>query len=582
MKKIHHFIKTRKILSGIIIILIILAGYWAYGKITSTAGESSYILGKAQIKDIITTVTGTGQISASSQVDLKSKVSGDLVYLNTKANGTQVKKGDLIAQVDSTNALISLESAKIAYEKLVAPADAPTLLQSQNSLSSAVTANKKSYDDGFNSVVSAFTDIPTIMSNFNDMLYSRTGYLQTENIRSVGQSALDLQNKAGVSFDKANAEYNSLLVQYKSISRTDTSSTIETLVSNTYNLTKDISEAIKDAQNTADYVRTQRNDSAGTTAISTIASWTNTMNADVANLLSAKNTITSSINDVAQNTANLHKLQQGATDLDIAAQQLNLQQAENSYADYFIRAPFDGVLARLSVKSTDTVSGSTVIGTIVSPQQVADITLNEVDAEKVHVGQNVTLTFDAVDGLSINGTVTTVDLVGTVTQGVVNYNIEITLNSQDDRVKSGMSVSASIVVDTKSGVLTVPNSAIKTQGKMSYVQVFNPPLITTTKSLTAIPSKVAPTQKVVQLGVSNDSLTEITSGLNEGDQIVIRTIAGTTASTATAPSLLSAVGAGGRGGYGGGGGGTRTTGTTGGSTASSATRTTTSSATSAK
>jgi multidrug resistance efflux pump len=52
-------------------------------------------------------------------LDIKSKASGNLVYLNTTANGQAVKKGDLIAKVDTRDALISLESARIAYAKLV-------------------------------------------------------------------------------------------------------------------------------------------------------------------------------------------------------------------------------------------------------------------------------------------------------------------------------------------------------------------------------------------------------------------------------------------------------------------------------
>jgi HlyD family secretion protein len=547
MKKIRHFIKNKKILSVIILAIVIFGGYYIYSKYTNTSTQNSYIVSRARIGNVSTTITGTGQVYASIQLDIKSKASGNLVYLNTTANGQAVKKGDLIAKVDTRDALISLESARIAYAKLVKPADAPTLLQAENNLSDAIQTNNKSYSDGFNNIVDAFIDIPNIMTGLDNMLYSRNGYLQAENIRSVGETALDLQIKAGMSYDRAKSHYDNLLQQYKSISNTSSSSTIESFVSGTYNLAKEISEVVKNTQNAVDFVKNQRNDTAGTTAQSNIASWSNTITSDVSNLLSSKTTIASSLQSIMQQTLNLEKIAQGATDLDIASQNLQLRQAENSYEDYFIRAPFDGILARLSVKPTDVVSNGTIIGTIVSSQRILTITLNEVDVAKVRVGQKVKITFDAISDLVVDGSVSTVDLVGTVSQGVVNYNVEIALETKDERIRSGMSASASIITESKDGVVTVPNSAVKTQRNIkgetsNYVEVFNPPLTIARNSASASAgtvSTVPPQRKIVQIGLVDDTNTEIISGLVEGDQVVIKTIMGTTVTTARTPTTAT-------------------------------------------
>jgi HlyD family secretion protein len=257
----------------------------------------------------------------------------------------------------------------------------------------------------------------------------------------------------------------------------------------------------------------------------------------------SKTTIVSTTESVKKKNADLVKLKTGPDSLDISAQKLSLQQAQNNYDDYFIKAPFDGVLARLSVKSTDTVSNGTTIGTLISSQKIATITLNEVDVEKVRVGQNAELTFDAIQGLKIAGTVITVDLVGTVSQGVVNYNVELSLDEQDERIKSGMSVTADIKTETTQNVIIVPNSSVKTQGRMNYVEVFENPL-PMIKGNTPLTSIIPPIQKKVEIGTSNDSFTEIISGINEGDQVVVRTI--TTAVVAkTTPTIFSAAGVGG-------------------------------------
>lgn len=525
MKKIKNhiinFIKRKKVLSITIILMVAVGAYWIYTKSTSTTGQTSYVVSKVVRGSIITTITGTGQVSALSQIDIKSKASGDLVYLNTQANGQQIKKGTLIAQVDTKDAAITLESARIAYEKAVKPATATTLLQAENSLSDAILSNKKSYEDGFTAITNTFTDLPTIITGLNDMLYSRNGYLQTENVRTIGQTALDYQSKAGMSFDKVNVSYNSLLTNYKNLSRTSSTSTIQSFAQSSYLLVRDMSEVMKNTQNAIDFIRAQRNDSAGTTAASSASTWASTINTDLSNLLSAQTTMTSTVQNIAQKTADLIDLKNGADSLDIRSQQLSLLQKENDYQNYFIRAPFDGLLAKLSVKSTDSVSAGTIIGTLVSSQKLTTITLNEVDVSKVHVGQKAKLTFDAIDGLTIDGTVTTVDLIGTVSQGVVNYNVEIMMDTQDDRIKSGMSTSASIIVDSKENVLTVPNSAVKTLGKITYIETGNPPV------------KVN-----VEIGLSNDTKTEIISGLKEGDSVITRTITGAKVTTAATPSLF--------------------------------------------
>lgn len=521
MKKIKHFIKTKRVLSIVILLILIGGSYWIYKKFTVTASQTTYITAKVKRENLETTITGTGQVSASSQVEIKSKASGDLTYLNTQANGTMVKKGTLIAQIDTRDAAITLESARIAYEKATKPADASDILTAENALSDAVLSNKKSYEDGFNTLVKAFLDLPEVMTGLNDTIYARNAYLQTEKARSVGQIALAYREKAALSYDKAKTNYDALLDEFKNISRTSSTSTIESFTEKTYLLAKDISEALKNTQNAVEYMKTQREQTEGETPIASITSWTTTINSDLTNLLSSKTSMVSTAQDIVKKTSDLSDLKNGLDSLDLRAQQLSLLQKQNDYQDYFIRAPFDGLLAKLSVKATDSVNSGTAIGTLVSSQKLTSITLNEVDVSKVHVGQKAKLTFDAIDGLTIDGTVTAVDLIGTVSQGVVNYNVEIMLDTQDDRIKSGMSVSASIIVESKENVLTVPNSAIKTLGKQTYIETGNPP------------------KKVnVQIGISNDTSTEIISGIDEGSEIITRTILGTAVKTTTAPSLF--------------------------------------------
>jgi multidrug efflux pump subunit AcrA (membrane-fusion protein) len=78
-----------------------------------------------------------------------------------------------------------------------------------------------------------------------------------------------------------------------------------------------------------------------------------------------------------------------------------------------------------------------------------------------------------------------------------------------------------------------------------------------TSRTTTITTGAAPTNEVVVVGQSDDTNTQIVSGLNPGDWVIVKTVVASsqTASTASAPSLLSSLGGGARGAFGGGGGG---------------------------
>ena len=103
-----------------------------------------------------------------------------------------------------------------------------------------------------------------------------------------------------------------------------------------------------------------------------------------------------------------------------------------------------------------------------------------------------------------------------------------------------MSLNADIITDLKQDVITVPNSAVKTNNGLSYVEIFDIPLIGGNSSA-GVASAVLPREQIVEIGTSNDSQTEITSGLKEGDTVVTRTITAV-ATKSTTPTLLSGIG----------------------------------------
>ncbi len=587
---VKTFVTAHKIFSTIILLAIAYGGYSAYKKLTTTTGETHYVLGVASKGTIISSITGTGQVSASNQVDLKPKVSGTITSLLV-SDGQSVKEGQALMRLDSRDAQKSvrdaeatLESAKLSLEKIMKPADSLSITQSENTLARARESKQnteadlvKVYGDGFNTVANVFLDIPAIIAGLQDTLFTINTNL------SISEQPLDFYTSVAARYDDratiyskdasdkyqaARAQYNKVFAHYKTLSVTSNTSDIEGIINETSVATKLLADAVKSANDLVQFYKDKLGEHNITpkpfadTQLTTLSGYTTKMNADLSNLLSAtsaikndRDTIVNNTRTIDENTQSLAKLKAGSDTLDIASAQLSVKQRENALldaqeklADYTVRAPFDGTIAKLNVKETTDTSAGTAVATLITKQQLATISLNEVDAAKVHVGQKSTITFDAIEGLALTGKVSQIDTVGTVTQGVVTYQVQIAFDTQDERVRGGMSVSATIITSIKQDILTVQSSAVKANNSSSFVLVFDQKF-SDTGGKQGVISPTPPREQSIEVGVANDSDVEIISGLKEGDQIVTKTITPTTTTTA-APSLIPS---GGRG-FGGGGG----------------------------
>ncbi len=570
------FVVAHKIVTVIVILVVAAAGYKVYTSLTSTSGETQYVTASVARDTVVVSVTGSGQVSASNQVDVKSKVSGTVTVVSA-VQGQSLKAGTLIAQMDARqaqksvrDARASLETAQLSLEKLTQSASELSLLQAENTLAQAKQSQQnaqsdlvKSYDDGYNAVSNAFSGLPTVMAGLVDMFFNSTIDRTVWNVDwyanisvSWDLDALQYKNDFLSKYQSARKTYDALFERYKSIGRNADTATIESLIYDTYETTVAISDTVKAANNYLDFVQDlmkQHNvtsPSAMSTHQSSLDSFTSTVNSHLSALYSAsqsiedfKQAIVNAGRSVAEKTASLADLKAGADPLDVKSQELAITQrrnalldAQEALADYYIRAPFDGVIATVDVQKGDSVSGGT-IATFITKQQLAEVSLNEVDVAKVKVGQRATLTFDAVPDLSITGTVASVDTVGTVTQGVVNYTVKVGFDTQDERIKPGMSVSAAIVTDVVQNVLVVPNSAVKSRNGTFYVEVFDDGVAVATSGQ-EFPSLVPPREQTVEIGLANDTVTEIISGLSEGDKVVVRTVSPTSQQTPTAASSL--------------------------------------------
>lgn len=513
IKKAGAFAKAHTFISAVVIALLLGGGWFAYSTFTSTEGEVSYVFGVVERGTVVVSISASGQVSASNQIDLTTSAAGELVYLNAKV-GQQVGAGALIAQTDSTDTAFELESARISYDELV-NTDPDDIADAKEDATNA-------YTDARTTLIEASSDVSDLIVVLDDLF---DGYLGYEKDRS--RTAENYIETAQESFNAADDAIDEFLKEYQTLNSKSTHEEVDTLLTGAYDAALLMLQAAKDTKDAVAYIR-ERDDEINATAADeayTSANETSTtVGAMVSNLASTRNAIKTA-NDA------LLELEDGPDTLDVRSQELSLRKAEQAYADHFTRAPFAGIIATVPVQRGETLSNGATVATLITKQKIAELSLNEVDAAKIEVGDKVTLTFDAVEELSLTGRVAEVDLVGTVSQGVVSYVVKIGFDSEDERVKPGMTVNASIQTDVAQDVLIVPSSAVKTQQGETYVQVMSEDGV-----LTSVP---------VEVGVSDDIHVEIISGLDLGQQIVERTSSGTQTTSQTTQG----------GGFGGPGGG---------------------------
>ena len=142
---------------------------------------------------------------------------------------------------------------------------------------------------------------------------------------------------------------------------------------------------------------------------------------------------------------------------------------------------------------------------------VLSVNVDELDINSVSKGQTAALTFDAIEDKEFEGEVTKVGSSASASGGVAKYSVNITV-ARDSRMKTGMNASATITVESREDVITIPVDAIQEKGNRTFVY--------TGRDAEGNPSD----ETEVTTGLSDGSTVEITEGLAEGDTVYYQRI----------------------------------------------------------
>ncbi|MDO8461090.1 MAG: efflux RND transporter periplasmic adaptor subunit, partial [bacterium] len=131
-------------------------------------------------------------------------------------------------------------------------------------------------------------------------------------------------------------------------------------------------------------------------------------------------------------------------------------------------APISGTVTNISLvegmtlafqdSSTDSISSQRVAVIQREGNPILSFNLTEIDVPKIKIGQKATVTLDSISGKTFTGKITTVDRIGTITNGVTNYLITIKLDTESPEIFPNMAATTNIIIETKSDVLLVPSA----------------------------------------------------------------------------------------------------------------------------
>ena len=218
----------------------------------------------------------------------------------------------------------------------------------------------------------------------------------------------------------------------------------------------------------------------------------------------------------------------------VTTQKENVKKAQTNLGYATITSPIDGVVLSKEVEEGQTVASSfntptlfTIAQDLTDMRVIADV--DEADIGEVKEGQRVSFTVDAFPDDVFQGTVTQVRQQATTESNVVTYEVVISAPNEDLKLKPGLTANVTIYTLELPNVLALPNKALRfnpSEAMLNPGESIHP-----TESKTKVWVKKGPELHAipVELGTTNGTLTQVLSGLSEGDKVITEVVNGAAA-----------------------------------------------------
>ena len=501
--KIPRFFTKKRIIWGIIIVVVLLIGFLIFGRGADISGIQTALVEKQNLEE---TVLTTGQVVSGTDLSLGFQGSGVVRQILVK-EGDGVNSGQVLARLDQAGAIASLTSAQgtlaqaqANYQKLVNGATPEELKTYQDSVLSAQQDLNNIYNGAFNTLNDAYIKI------YN--AYTTVFLLRDTYFTASDQTGLTVTEGRDNIFAKM----------------TNARTVLDAATTNP-NIDLAVSSFIADLNSTLNsltIIRQQCDQGAYYFKVSVAdKSLVDTQKSNISTAITSVNSLQHSIasNKIAlqkaEDTLSQKQARPRQEDVDLANAQIlsaqgSVASAQALVGNLTLIAPASGTITQVDIKVGEQ---ATSLKEVMILQNIQDLhteaNVSEANIASLVVGQTVDYTFDALGpNRHFTGTILTVNPSSIIISGVVNYKVTGSLENIPD-IKPGMTANMTIMVAQKDGVLAVPSSAIIEKDSNQYVRVVNNPKTKTYHEVQ------------IQTGLQADGgMVEITSGLTEGQEII--------------------------------------------------------------
>jgi HlyD family secretion protein len=521
---------VKRIVIPVLVVVVLSGVFFAYRALSGnksgpTTSQIDYKVRKGNIQSAISAI---GTIYSSNSQDITAPGGSTVLSVNC-SEGQAVKSGDLLFTLKNDSANLDLKKAKLNLSQLQNQLN--TLKSQQGELtmyspsSGIVTGVNVTAGDDVNR-----QDIVASIEDRSAMVFSISS--SSGGINSQLISSLKVNDSVRIFIQEINAERAAVVTSVTPDSRGGgayvgfrLSDKSGLAFDNYYNLTFKLPSA--DVQLNTPVQLT-----------GSITSITAKQSGTVSIVYIKTGDTVSKGKKIVETTSDNITNQIQTAEVNIESAQLDVENKQEIVDGLNVKAPFDGMVFNIQVKTGDAVgsvssssaasrttgttgttgtSGSSnssgnVLASLENKSSLqVRIPVDELDIGKVQVGQSVEITADAFKDKVYKGKVSTIAPQGVVQNGVATFEVVVDIDSPDG-LKTGMTANVSIITACRENALLLPLEAIADRGGKKYVLVNNGGTIS---------------QKEVTLGVVNTDFAEIAGGLSEGDTIVIQTTTST-------------------------------------------------------
>ncbi len=462
--------------------------------------------------NLTTTISSLGTISLPDQVKLTFGSAGTVIELMVK-EGDTVEKGQSLARLDSAS-LASLEKAVVQAE--IDLGDAREALEdAQNPYSEADIAQAEAdVASAGIALEAAIEDLEDVRNPYSEALIAEAEAAVAElrlALFETQQQASDDIDDAEEVFAEARSNFMRIInVMYESELYYELMEEWEQAQLTHDAAITSIEETVSAAEaSLADAQELLAEMTAGADPLEVVKKEKYLIVAQ-ANLADAEETLAEMIPDPDEVRLR---------ELGVIGAQDALQDAQEKLEAVNMVAPFDGIVSAVNVDLGDDVTANEDIIHLVNPNVVeVDASVDEIDVAMVEQGLTAMITVDALPNAMLRGQVTSVATLASSQSGVVTYGVVIeVMKAEGVGLKEGMSATIEIISMQAENVLRVPSQAITRSGMNQVVQV--------------VADTGETEERAVQTGETNGTMTEVTSGLAEGEQIKVTVSSSTTTTT---------------------------------------------------